>query len=130
MQRRGFLGMLMALPFAGSAFGWLSSLQKADKLFVSSVVGSDDNPGTSDKPFATVRRAIEAAESGGVVFVMAGHHEVVSQTLFMGPDDLTVIGLGESTDRPSFDMSNAVFGNVRGHVSNCRFDFSKPERAS
>ena len=36
---------------------------------------ADTNPGTEDKPFKTVRRAVDLARPGDTVFVMAGKYE-------------------------------------------------------
>ena len=41
-----------------------------DAVYVSADNGSDDNPGTSENPFATLAKAVDAAEDGDTIYVM------------------------------------------------------------
>src|SRR5690606_17111629 len=49
----------------------------SDGDYYVAVDGKDSNPGTIDEPFATMQRAIEAAEAGDLVYVRGGVYEIV-----------------------------------------------------
>src|SRR5262245_64755219 len=63
--------------------------------FVVATTGSDDNPGTAEKPFATLARARDAVRklnAGGppqatVTVLVRGGTYVLTETLVFGPED-------------------------------------------
>ena len=80
------------------------------------VTGSDGNPGTYQKPFATIDYAIGkcTAGRGDIVLVMPGHAESISTTTFalagisQDVDNVAVIGLGTAGSRPTITLDTDV----------------------
>jgi len=53
--------------------GWtLLDDSHADKIYVSSSQGSDDNPGTEDEPYKTINNALKQLEAGGWILLKRG----------------------------------------------------------
>src|SRR3990167_2768229 len=81
-------------------------------FFVSSVIGSDGNEGSKDRPFATIDYAIGrcTASKASVIFVYPDHAETVSGTIGMDVAGVRVIGLGVGRNRPTltFDTTTDV----------------------
>lgn len=77
--------------------------------FVDSNNGSDGNTGAGDSPFATVDFAIGqcTANNGDIIVVAAGHTETLATASAITSDvaGVTIIGLGEGADRPTFTFS-------------------------
>ena len=80
--------------------------------FVSSVTGSNGNPGNdASLPFAGLQTAITASASGDVIVVMPGHAETVSAAAGItttGKPGLYIIGQGEGSTRPTFTFSTST----------------------
>lgn len=114
----------------------VSSLEGAGLLtfgnvfYVDSGVGSDSaNNGKSyKKPFATVDGAIghTTANNGDVILVLPGHDENPTASISADVAGVRIIGLGNSTDRPTFTFGAAGAAldiSAAGvHVSGLRFD--------
>jgi Right handed beta helix region len=101
MKRRTFLKQaglgvtglsLSALPLSGFAESSQMSVEKATTFYVATN-GHDSNPGTLDRPFATLARAQQAVRqakrnvrAGINVFVRKGTY-YLNETLMFGPED-------------------------------------------
>lgn len=93
--------------FVSSALGKVAG---GKVFFVSSVTGSDGNAGTdTTKPFATLAKAVSLcrANKGDVIYLMAKHAETVASAaaIDINKGGITIIGLGEGADRPTFTFS-------------------------
>lgn len=67
--------------------------------FVSSVSGSNSNPGTEvDKPFSTLTYALGklTASKGDIIAVMPGHTETLTAACTLSADDSRIVGVGPS----------------------------------
>ncbi len=76
------------------------------------VGGSDGNPGTYQKPLATLDYAIGlcTASRGDVIFVKPGHAETISSATALNLDvaGVAVVGLGTGALRPTFTLDTAT----------------------
>lgn len=93
-------------------------------FYVDSGDGSDaaGNGGTQDAPFATLDFAIDkcTANNGDVIFLMAGHAETLSadSDVDIDVEGITVIGLGQGSDRPTFTFDTAVTADFKLAAAN------------
>jgi hypothetical protein len=93
------------------------------------VGSSDANPGTYQKPFATVDYAIGrcTANRGDVIMVMPGHTETISAASGVDLDvaGVAIIGLGTGSLRPTFNFtataSTFTIAAANTSVQNCLF---------
>lgn len=81
-------------------------------FYVSSVTGSDSNQTgrSSDKPFATVAKALTKCTAGkrDVIYLMPGHNEGIGNAqLTWNVADVSIIGLGRGTLKARFDFDHA-----------------------
>lgn len=104
-------------------------------FWVSSTIGSDANPGTKKRPFATLDYAIGkcTASKGDIIYLMPAHVEtmITGGSVTHDVDGVRVIGLGRGAIRPtisfststgasinvtadSVSMENIIFSNVAG----------------
>lgn len=79
------------------------------------VGASDGNPGTFNKPFSTIAKALSMclANNGDIVFVGRGHAETISDatTLALSKAGVAIIGLGYGSNRPTLTFGAAA-GNI------------------
>lgn len=101
------------LTIEGSIKG--AAVRHGNVFFVSSVTGvnSTGNYGTSyDKPFATIDYAIGqcSANHGDIIYVLPNHSETASAADTFDADvaGISIIGIGEGTDMPMIDYTNAA----------------------
>lgn len=121
------------------------------------VGGSDNNPGTFQKPFATLAYALSQCQQGGgdIIFIKPGHVEYVNgagtttavtdptgtvtvsaqTTLVFNVANVAVIGLGAGVYRPTFNFITAATANIpwRGanmSIQNCIFQANFADVAS
>ena len=96
----------------------------------SSVTGASDSAGygrNPDAPFATLDYAIGncTASQGDRIFVMPGHAETVTAAIMLDVAGISIIGLGNGDNRPTFTLTGQVpCFNVRAddiRVANLRF---------
>jgi hypothetical protein len=84
--------------------------------------GSDGNPGTFQKPFATLNYALSQClqGSGDIIFIKPGHKETISSAtvLILNCSDVAVIGLGLGANRPTFTMTTVTTANIPVRSSN------------
>lgn len=99
------------IPHPGKVF-WVNN---SGVLAASGVGGSDGNPGTYTKPFASIDYAIGrcTAGRGDVIYVMPGHVETIgaASAVDFDVDGVTLIGLGRGSAQPRFDFT-ATAGTV------------------
>lgn len=103
----------------------------ANKVFyVHATYGSDGNPGTWDRPFATLDYALSkcTSDKGDVIYLKAGHSETITGAggITLDVAGVSIIGLGTYDARPTFLMDGGTTvtclvtaANVR--VENCIF---------
>lgn len=95
-----------------------------DLYYVSSVTGSSSGPGwTPHNAFATIDQAISAckANNGDVVMVLPTHVETITAASGIDLDvaGVTVIGLGQGTERPTVTLGTATTASVDFSAANC-----------
>lgn len=94
------LGLPVLNTYAGNVF------------WVDSSAGSDGNKGTYSRPFATLDYAIGrcTANNGDYIYVKPGHAEDLAAADAIDADvaGISIIGLGNGTDRPTFTYTNAA----------------------
>lgn len=126
------LGLMSNYP---GGFGQGISIQNLPVLnsypskvfWVDSVAGSNGNPGTFQRPFATIDYAIGrcTASVGDLILVKAGHVEtlVAAGAITMDVAGVTVQGLGVGNNRPklTFTPAAASTNNVTWTAANCSF---------
>lgn len=80
------------------------------------VGGNDGNPGTFQRPFATLQAALDNcnASEGDIVFVRPGHAETISTAaiLLLNKAGVAIIGLGSGALRPTFTFTTATTANI------------------
>lgn len=89
---------------------------------IRSVGGSNSNPGTFQKPFATLAYALTQClqGNGDIIFIKPGHKESIADavTLAMSTADVAIIGLGAGHSRPVFTLKTAATANIVVKASN------------
>lgn len=85
-------------------------------FWVDSGAGSNGNPGTYARPFATIDYAIGrcTASNGDIIFVKPGHAETVSAAGGIACDvaGVAIVGLGKGTLRPTITLGTAATASV------------------
>lgn len=103
-----------------------------DVYWVDSGAGSDGNPGTFTRPFATIEQAVSrcTANNGDIIMLKAGHAQTISaesgtvttSNTTIGADidiaGVTVIGMGIGADRPTFTFDSAVGADFKLAANN------------
>ncbi len=89
---------------------------------IRSVGGSDSNPGTFQKPFATLDYALSQClqGNGDIIFIKPGHKESLANAtaLVLDVSDVAIIGLGVGASRPTFTLNTAVTANIPVRAAN------------
>lgn len=101
----------------------LNVTHPGDVYWVSSTSGLNGNPGTYQKPFATIDYAIGkcSADKGDVVMVMPGHTETVTAAggLALDVAGVAIVGLGSGASRPTVSFTTAVGASMLVTAANC-----------
>lgn len=91
--------------------------------FVSSTSGSNGFAGTFTAPFATISQALSQAVAarGDVIVCLQNHAETIIAAggVTMSTSGVTVIGLGNGNDRPTFTFGTAVSASWLVSADNC-----------
>jgi len=89
------------------------------------VGGSNGNPGTYQKPFATIAYAVTRckANRGDIVLVMPGHTEsvIAAATISVANGGVSIIGLGTGNKRPLITLSTAATASIAVSGANVTF---------
>lgn len=117
-----------AQVFAGNVF------------FVDSGTGSDvGSSGTKDQPFATLDYAIGmcTASNGDIIVCFAGHAETLTAAIAVDVAGITILGLGNGENRPTFTLTatakpaftisaaNVVVNNIRFYCATAGTSYLK-----
>lgn len=105
-------GIPLQMSHPGEVF-WVNNSSILPK---NGVGGSDGNPGTFHRPWATIDFAIGqcTAARGDIVFVMPNHTESISTTTFalagisQDVSGVAVVGLGRAAERPTITIDTDV----------------------
>lgn len=120
----GFAGNLTVrnVPLAVANPGKVWWVSNATTLMERQIGGSDGNPGTYDKPFATIQKAITSATAnrGDIIFVKPGHAETVSAAagLVLSTAGVAIVGLGAGSLRPTITLDTATTATITVTASN------------
>lgn len=91
-------------------------------FFVDSNNGSDGYDGSHDAPLATLDAAVGkcTADKGSVIIVMPNHAESLTADSAVDIDvaGVTVVGLGQGDDRPTFTFTTAVTADFKLAANN------------
>lgn len=121
---------LRGLPLFQSNPGQVFWVSNNANLVPGVVGGADGNPGTYNKPFATLQRAIDMCDqgTGDIIMIKPGHMETISSAtaLLLNKAGIAIIGLGSGCQRPMFVLDTANTANIPLRVSgvsiqNCCF---------
>lgn len=121
---------IRGLPILQAQPGQVFWLGNSTTLLPGCVAGADGNPGTYNKPFATLDYAISrcSANTGDIILVKPGHAETIANatTLAFDVAGVSVIGLGVGSARPTFTFSTAATANIpvtaaNFSIQNCLF---------
>lgn len=81
------------------------------------VGGADGNPGTFQRPFATIQRGLDLCDqgTGDIVMVKPGHLETISSAtiLSLNKAGVAVIGVGTGPSRPTLIFNTAATANLQ-----------------
>jgi hypothetical protein len=97
------------MPVIGGAV-----LATGNVFFVDSTTGDNNYQGTGpDDAFATLRYCVDnylTAANGDVVIIAEGHTETLTTAITLKTSGVTIIGLGNGTNRPVFTVAAAIPG--------------------
>lgn len=109
LQVRG-MPILQAQP--GRVF-WVGN---STTLLPDTVGGNNGNPGTYQRPLATLQRGLDlcTANCGDTVMVKPGHAETIADaaTLLLNKAGVAIIGLGVGANRPTLTFSTLATANI------------------
>jgi len=110
----GFSGgvIIRGIPLQQSQPGKVFYVNNSSVLSDGGVAGANGNPGTYQRPFATLDYAVGRCKAGrgDIIFVMPGHAETLSSATALNLDvaGIAIIGLGAGTARPTFTLGTAT----------------------
>lgn len=111
-------GMPLLQTQPGNVF-WVGNFPVIER---GNIAGADGNPGTYQKPFATLERGVDACNQGvgDIIFVKPGHRELVSAGTIDHFDcaGVAIVGLGSGTNRPTFVFDTAATANINLRSAN------------
>jgi len=106
--------------------GSLAGDDTANKFYVSSATGSDvpHYGETWQKPFASISYALDqcTANNGDAIYVLSGHTKTITADSGVDIDvaGVSVIGLGQGSDRPTFTFTTATTADFKMAAANTR----------
>lgn len=111
-------GVPLIQTHPGKAF-WLGN---GSALLEDSPGGSDGNPGTFQRPFATLDYAVGQclANRGDIIFAKPGHAENAASATALALDKagVAVVGLGIGSLRPTFTLTTAATATIGVSAAN------------
>lgn len=91
--------------------------------WVSSTTGQNGNPGTFTQPFASISYALAActASKGDMILCKPGHAETITAAggITLSKAGVSVIGLGQGSNRPTISFSTATTASLLVSAANC-----------
>lgn len=118
------------LPLLQAQPGRIFWVGNGATLLPNNTAGADGNPGTYQRPFATLQRALDmcSANTGDIVMIKPGHAETIADavTLQFNKAGVAIVGLGSGSNRPTFTFSTANTANIpltaaNMSIQNCLF---------
>lgn len=107
---------IRGLPILQAQPGQVFWVGNGSNLLPGCVAGADGNPGTYERPFATLDYAISrcSANTGDIILVKPGHAETIADatTLAFDVAGVSIIGLGVGANRPTLTFSTAATANI------------------
>lgn len=107
---------IRGLPLQASYPGEVFWVNNSTTLAKGAVGGSNGNPGTYQKPFATIDYAIGrcTAGRGDVIMVMPQHAETISEASAITADvaNVAIVGLGSGQERPTLTFDTAATASI------------------
>lgn len=114
-------GVPINIPNSGQTYWLYNGSATASQ----GIGGSDGNPGTFQKPFATLAFAISkcVAGRGDVIYVKPGHAETISSAtaLTLNISQVSVVGLGVGLGRPMFTLDTANTSTINVSADDISF---------
>lgn len=110
----GFKGdvVIKGIPLAVSNPGKVFWVNSTSVLAPGGTGSSNSNPGTYQRPFATIDYAVGkcTANRGDIIMVMPGHSETISSatSLVLDVAGIAVIGLGSGSLRPDLNFTSTA----------------------
>ena len=133
--------MFIGLPLATAAATWatpdgsgLTDASANRTFYVNSAAGTDFNPGTFKKPFATLQYALSGCSGdNNTIIVLPGHTETLSDTLTITQPGTAIMGVASDDNRPVFVFDESPtapmikFAETANNccVQNCEFRGSR-----
>jgi len=101
----GFLGSSLSTAFGEKKDGLEELFVNRDAMYFVAIGGSDNGPGTADRPWATINYAAQRATAGDTVVVRGGHHTLTTQIRVRnsGRSDAWITFLGYPGEEPILD---------------------------
>lgn len=129
---QGFMNgiTLRGVPLVQAQPGQAFWVGNSTTLSPGTVGGANGNPGTYNKPFATLQYALDqcGSNTGDVIFIKPGHAETISSAsvLSLNKAGVAIIGLGSGASRPTFTFTTATTANIpltaaNMAIQNCLF---------
>lgn len=113
---------IRGVPLQQSQPGQVFFVNNSSVLADGGIAGSNGNPGTYQKPFATLDYAVGRclAGRGDIIFIMPGHAETISTATSLNLDiaGAAIIGLGVGTSRPTFTLDTATTTTIPVSAAN------------
>lgn len=85
--------------------------------------GADGNPGTYNRPLATLFEGFDRCSNntGDIIMVKPGHAETIADaaTLLFSKAGVAIVGLGSGSNRPTLTFSTANTANIPITAANC-----------
>jgi hypothetical protein len=107
---------IRGLPVTVAHPGEIFWVNNSTVLAKGGVGGSNGNPGTLAKPFATIAYALTrcTANRGDIIMVMPGHAETISSAaiLSLNVAGVAIVGLGSGSKRPTLTFTTATTANI------------------
>lgn len=115
--------VLRGTPLVSTNPGRIFFVYNGTALQPGQVGGSDGNPGTYVKPFATINYAISqcTANRGDIIIVKPGHAETISSAaiITINVAGVAIVGLGTGSNRPTLTFTTAATANIPVTAANC-----------
>lgn len=115
---RGFMNGLTVrgLPILQSQPGRVFWVGNSTTVLPGCTGGANGNPGTYQRPWATIEYAVSqcTANSGDIVMVKPGHAETIADatTLTLDVAGVAIVGMGSGSNRPTLTFTTATTANI------------------